>query len=560
MDYKQFFSEWFNECEGNVELRALPSRNRSFYELNNTAAMDSFLSKNVNENLYFGIATRNGGGGGKENIVDLPGAWCELDFKLIEKKDADKLILEAPLQPSFIIGSGGGFHLYWRFKEPTQNIENVEYINTQVHNYFGKDQDNVAEAARIFRVPGTKNYKYDPPRDVTILSASDRCYNPSDFEESFPLIETPETALVTTNWETEVLPGVAEGSRSNAALKLARSELARGREPVDMINTVRRWNLQNNPPLPDTELMNACRQALKYHEKEKAELPAKRIQQMRDWLQDVHGIFTNKQCMDELNIPFTEKAQVSTNLARLATEGLILRAGNKYGYWRRLEEELKWMPLENAEDRLVDIKLPFGLNDMIEIRPGNIIVVAGSVNAGKTALLLNLIVDNMYEHECFYFTSELNVDELGMRLRKFDDVPYDDWVKHLKAAPRSRDFADVIQPGFGRINFIDYIEMSEEFYKIGGYLTEIHERLGDAIAVVALQKNPGVDVARGGYGSMEKPRLYLAMDSGKIKITKAKNWKGGSNPNGLECTFKLYSGAKLEATSGWLWPEKKKTK
>jgi hypothetical protein len=282
------------------------------------------------------------------------------------------------------------------------------------------------------------------------------------------------------------------------------------------------------------------------------------IQAMRDWIQGVIGIFSNKALMEEMDIPRTKKAQVSKNLNRLVDEGLIVKAGGKYGNWRRVEEELIRIGLKERVDRTVDIKLPFGLNDMVEIRPGNIIVLAGFPNAGKTSLIFNIIADNMYKSKCHYFTSEMGRDELTMRLGKFSDVPWEDWDKHLKAYSRTENFADVIRPGDGNINFIDYIEMADEFYKIGGYLTEIHNRLDGGIAVVALQKNPGTDVARGGFGSLEKPRLYISIDPGRMKIVKAKNWKGKTNPNKLEMSFKLHNGTEFQQTSAWLRPEPKK--
>jgi hypothetical protein len=280
------------------------------------------------------------------------------------------------------------------------------------------------------------------------------------------------------------------------------------------------------------------------------------IQDIRDWIQGITGDFTNRQLMEELAIPFDRKAQVSTNLNRLVEEGLIIRAGSKYGMWRRIEEALQKMNLNPRKKRLFDIKLPFGLNDMVEIRRGNIIAIAGMVDAGKTSLALNIAADNMYKHRVHYFSSEMPEDELYDRMSLFTDVPNEDWNKHIDAYPRSKDFADVIRPGEGNINIIDYLELSEEYYKIAGLITDIFEKLNGAIAIVALQKNPGVDVAKGGWGSAEKARLYLSMEAGVLKIVKGKNWVGKQNPKGLEMTFKLSHGASFEQTSAWMRPDK----
>jgi len=173
--------------------------------------------------------------------------------------------------------------------------------------------------------------------------------------------------------------------------------------------------------------------------------------------------------------------------------------------------------------------------------PKNIAVIAGSPNAGKTAFLLNTIKLNMAKHIIHYYSSEMGAEELKLRLSKFDDGAK--WV--FDARERSTNFADVIYPD--DINIIDYIEIvSGEFYMIGQELRTIFDKLRKGIAIIALQKKKGAELGRGAEFSLEKPRLYLSMDSGLLKIIKAKNWAvEGNNPNGVEFKFSLVNGAKF---------------
>jgi len=61
-----------------------------------------------------------------------------------------------------------------------------------------------------------------------------------------------------------------------------------------------------------------------------------------------------------------------------------------------------------------------------------------------------------------------------------------------------------------------------------------------------LQKKAGEELGRGGAFSLEKARLYLSMDSGELKVVKAKNWAlPGENPNGRVFHFKLVDGCKF---------------
>ncbi len=146
---------------------------------------------------------------------------------------------------------------------------------------------------------------------------------------------------------------------------------------------------------------------------------------------------------------------------------------------------------------------------------GNIGIIAGSPNSGKTAFLLNFIRLNQNKHKIHLFSSEGGKEELRQRISKFD-YPLDSWK--FSAWERAGDFADVIKPD--DINVIDYLEIHDEFYKIGGIIKSISDRLKNGFALIALQKNNGRDEGLGGSRGLEKPRLYLSMDAGRLKIVK----------------------------------------
>ena len=238
-------------------------------------------------------------------------------------------------------------------------------------------------------------------------------------------------------------------------------------------------------------------------------------------------------------------------------EGVLERAGDKDGHFRRVVKECDDIDFLNADDKTVDIKLPFGLHELAETMPGNIIGIAGEVNSGKTALLLNIARDNMDRFKIYYFSSEMGAAELKKRLKGFD-LPLSDW-KRVKFKERADDFADVIESGEGVINIIDFLEVYKDFYEIGGKMADIHRKLKGAVAVVAVQKNPGCDAGLGGWRGVEKPRLYLNISTSNVcRIVKAKNWVDPKfNPNNKETRYKLYRGCQLSQVGGWNDPIKK---
>ncbi len=96
----------------------------------------------------------------------------------------DKKYQDFPLKPSFLLNSGGGIHIYWLLKVPAskEEIPLVESLLKRIALYFGGDLSST-DASRILRIPKTLNYKYSPPREVTIIAFKPKKeYNVSDFD------------------------------------------------------------------------------------------------------------------------------------------------------------------------------------------------------------------------------------------------------------------------------------------------------------------------------------------------------------------------------------------
>jgi hypothetical protein len=243
-----------------------------------------------------------------------------------------------------------------------------------------------------------------------------------------------------------------------------------------------------------------------------------------------------------------EQKNLSGILNRLCIEGILCKHGNKNGAFRKIDSSCETLDYINAPVEKIDLWLPFNLNKLVNIYPKNIIVVAGSPNAGKTALLLNIVRQNMHKRKIHYFSSEMGSSELRLRLQNFKDLSLKDWSFH--PYERASNFADVIRPN--DINIIDYMEIHEEHYKIGQWIKDIFDRLDKGIAIIAIQKKPGASAGVGGNTTLEKPRLYLTMEGNKIKIEKAKSFaQSHINPNGAELSFKLVDGCNFIVTEPW---------
>jgi hypothetical protein len=276
-------------------------------------------------------------------------------------------------------------------------------------------------------------------------------------------------------------------------------------------------------------------------------------EEIRDYVRDTSGTFSGTECDINLHIGTKrDKENRRKILLRLEAEGVIERSGTKGGVYRTVDTTCEEIDFLGATDTELKIKWPLDIHDHFKMLPRNIAVIAGDQDAGKTAYLLNFCKLNMFDHEIHYFSSEMGSEELRSRLDLFPDVRLEDW-KRINAKERSDNFSDIIVPD--AINVIDYMEIHDNFFLISQKLRLIYEKLNRGVALVALQKSPGVELGRGGSFSVEKPRLYLSIRNSfpghTIKIVKCKNWRTTDNPNRLQRHFKVYNGCQIIETTDW---------
>jgi hypothetical protein len=79
-------------------------------------------------------------------------------------------------EPTHIVSSGGGLHVYWVLSDFLARDRWQSYARKLKHLTercaFKADGSRTADIASLLRVPGTLNFKYDPPRPVMLTHAS----------------------------------------------------------------------------------------------------------------------------------------------------------------------------------------------------------------------------------------------------------------------------------------------------------------------------------------------------------------------------------------------------
>jgi hypothetical protein len=401
-------------------------------------------------------------------------------------------------------------------------------------------------------------------------------------------------------WVSQLLMGVGKGGRNDAAVKLA--GYFRNILPIDVTERVLLdWNNHNSPPLEPGEVLRTVASVYRYpdrsvvapmdnvtnprvrmiesdrfqteYEPDKNQTdnqtnarqkppilakpdspPVPLSDRVEEWVKTTSGWFDTPELDRDLGISSqADKANRQKVMSRLKDKGVIEHHPKISKQFRFVNTAVTSLAFKTAKtDGVLPLLWPLKIEQFVNIFPGNIIVVAGSPNSGKTAFMLEFIHKNQKTMPIYYFCSEMGEVELKDRLLKFPDMKIEDWC--FEAIERASDFADVIRPDC--VNVIDFLEMTTELYLVNQHLTAIHHKLGaSGVAIIAIQKKVGAAFGRGLEFGLEKPKLYLSMDKGKIQIIKGKSWaKKNVDPNGLQAKFKVLNGCQLQPLGKWDWP------
>lgn len=290
--------------------------------------------------------------------------------------------------------------------------------------------------------------------------------------------------------------------------------------------------------------------------------------EVRDYCMATNGYFSATNDYFRLLTATNKKSAIQNKKAilaeilKLVKKGILEHHPSQSGIYRlknqREDVEIDYL---NADIRPLDIKFPLEAHEYFQIHRGNVVMVAGESNAGKTSFLLNVAYKNKdkMDMRVNYMSSEMQDGaELRIRLNEFEHA-IESWQR-IKFTFRTDNFPEKIIPE--GINIIDYLDEGKdaEAYKMAGRIRDIADKLTTGIAIIAIQKDPNKQFGFGGSGTLNRARVYITLQkSGLLKIEKAKIWKNKTtNPNGMGIKFKLIGGAKFMQATDWLTQEEVK--
>jgi len=341
-----------------------------------------------------------------------------------------------------------------------------------------------------------------------------------------------------------------QGRRDDDLFHAANLLIKAGGEVPFVKKTIEILALSCNPPFHLKEVPAKIESALKRAERRERNL----TDEVRDWVLSSNGVFLSSDVVNCLQLSSRdERKHLSKILSRFCEgpDSILERTGKRNGEFRRKQLAVEILDWRNAPTSEFEIDLPLELSTIVKVYPRNPLVFAGAKSAGKTALALDIVKRNMNRCPIIYMTCELGETELRNRLALHNDIGEKEW--QFEAITRHENHADLIT-GEKKVWVIDYIEEIAEPWKVALQIKKIHDKLREGVAVIFLQKNPGTEWARGGAWTIDKARLYVAMErvgkANKARIIDCKAFRG-ENPRGWTLDYKLLHGTKFLPEGFW---------
>ena len=232
----------------------------------------------------------------------------------------------------------------------------------------------------------------------------------------------------------------------------------------------------------------------------------------------------------QLQISERENRQlVAIKLAHEVKQQKLEKLNRIYRYINKDKDIIDWY--NSNVDKTINIQWPkgrdgskFGFDGCVCISPGDIIVVAGVSNMGKTTFAQNFLWENMDNYPCVLMGNEYTPVKFKRRIsRMIWNDPILDGKPKFELIKRLENWADIVEPD--KITIIDWISLpANELYNIGHVIQGIQSKVGNGVGLIVLQKDESSNLGRGRAFSEELASLYLTIDKGRMSVRKAKEW------------------------------------
>ena len=161
----------------------------------------------------------------------------------------------------------------------------------------------------------------------------------------------------------------------------------------------------------------------------------------------------------------SNRKYVAIELSKLVGKGTLEKVTSPIykPIYRYIDNTCKYIDWVNASDNdTIEVRWPYGINDSskfgfdgrVIVSPGDIIVIAGTSNMGKTVFCLNFLWENMDNFPCTLMGNEYTAGKFKRRTNRMDwkNPLKEDGKPKFELIERREGWKDIIRPN--NINII----------------------------------------------------------------------------------------------------------
>ena len=261
-DQERFYKALFNNFDDYIEIRLIDDGKVQPIFLTYKELLNYPTPKNTN--VYIGIYERKKKGNGTaENCTMTNAIYLDFDDMGLEEIKF-RIDMNGVPQPSMIVNSGHGYHVYWLLNKPAG--KEIKPITDKLAKLL--KADSVAtDTARILRVPDTMNVK-DDPVPCKLVELNDNRVTVKQLENILGVkahIERvteqfagtgviKELAEIKFNGLHNMAYGVRKGERNFCTGRIVQTLKRLNYTKQETADIVFRWNRLNVPVKPTKEL------------------------------------------------------------------------------------------------------------------------------------------------------------------------------------------------------------------------------------------------------------------------------------------------------------------
>ena len=286
---------------------------------------------------------------------------------------------------------------------------------------------------------------------------------------------------------------------------------------------------------------------------------------VKEYLQDVQGKeVTLDSIRSELRIDPSSNSWHSLRklMLDLTKDNIVKPSGRRDGIYKVITQVKPVQVFGRTRKPPITLHFPKDIDTLDElffgkdiiVREGDLILISGRSNYGKTAICLNFCAENIDSHPVLMGNEYTTLDhEPSPRfMNRLDNMDWVEWSNgngedKFTLLPVFDDYAEHIVKG--RINIIDWINVREgEFYMISRIMEDVKRAVGGGVGIIALQKGAGADSGRGGQFTKDFADVEILLDSfnkEEILMTLGKVKESHGKLTGKAYAFGLRNGVKI---------------